>query len=214
MNSASRNASSTPSTASEHSRWASSSAVPVASNGFQDPDAASAARSSTASSRWATRPNSRPASASGARLPGRPAITAVCANAADDASSAGSVASNGESPARIARSSSPWRPTTSVRTAVSKPISAPVRPPCAAQRRATSRAAPATGRRAKAPSRSATWSATFAEARTSDTAAASRAPSPTATDAGRIDRSGHGPAARRGPLGVCASTSADTISAS
>ncbi len=53
------------------------------------------------------------------------------------------------------------------------------------------------GARANSPSRSATWSRTLAEASTSETAAASRAPSPWATEAVRIPRSGQGPAVRR-----------------
>ncbi len=73
------------------------------------------------------------------------------------------------------------------------PLCAPARPQLAATRRA----AAATGLRASSPSRSATWSRTLAEASTSETAAASRAPSPCATDAVRIPRSAHGPAVRR-----------------
>jgi hypothetical protein len=73
----------------------------------------------------------------------------------------------------------------------------------------------ATGRRPNAPSRSSTWSPTFAAASTSDTAAASWAPSPRATDVERMPRSGHGPASRRwSARGVCASTSAEMISPS
>ncbi|MDQ0699569.1 hypothetical protein QF048_006011 [Streptomyces sp. W4I9-2] len=84
---------------------------------------------------------------------------------------------------------------------MSKPRAAPVRAPARSHPAATRRAAAATGRRANSPSRSATWSRTLAEARTSETAAASRAPSPLATGAVRMARSGQGPAVRR-PSGV------------
>jgi hypothetical protein len=148
-------------------------------------------------------------------LPGRPASSAVRANAADVASSAGSVASSGESPSRITLSSEPWRETASVSTVVSNPTRPPVRLPCAAQRAATRRAAAATGRLPNAPSRSSTWSPSFAAASTSDTAAASWAPSPRATDVDRMPRSGHGPASRRRSTpGVWASTSAEMINPS
>lgn len=97
-----------------------------------------------------------------------------------------------------ARDSIPvWRSTASTRTAVSKPRARPVLAPALSQERATRRAAAATGRRANRPSRSATWSRTFAEARTSETAAASLAPSPRATGAVRMARSAQGPAVRR-----------------
>lgn len=93
------------------------------------------------------------------------------------------------------------RPTASTRSAVSNPRAAPVRAPARSQRAATRRAAAATGLRARSPSRSATWSRIFAEASTRETAAASRAPSPRATGAVRIPRSGQGPAVRRWPVG-------------
>ncbi|OSY54131.1 hypothetical protein BG846_00203 [Streptomyces fradiae ATCC 10745 = DSM 40063] len=80
---------------------------------------------------------------------------------------------------------------------MSNPSSRPVLAPAASQRRATRRAAAATGLRASSPSRSATWSRIFAEASTRETAAASRAPSPRATGAVRMARSGQGPAVRR-----------------
>ncbi len=88
------------------------------------------------------------------------------------------------------------------------------------QRRVTARAPAATGRRANTPSWSSTWSRIFTEASASETAAASRAPSPRATEAVRIPRSGHGPAVRRpAPVAVCpaaawASTSTEMISPS
>ncbi len=196
-NSASRSARRMPCTASSHSRRASSVVAPVAVSGFQAPSAASEARSSTASRRWASRPKSRPASASGAALPGRPASTAVCAKAAAVAVSVGSVMTVSGVPGP-ARSSMPtWRSTASTRTAVSKPSVAPVRAPALSQPAATLRAAAATGRRRSSPLRSATWSRIFAEARTRETEAASRAPSPFATEAVRIPRSGQGPAVRR-----------------
>ncbi|AGP58922.1 hypothetical protein M271_37625 [Streptomyces rapamycinicus NRRL 5491] len=94
---------------------------------------------------------------------------------------------------------------------MSKPSAAPLRSPARSHRPATRRAAAATGRRANAPSPSATWSRTFAEASTSETVAARRAPSPWATDAVRIPRSGQGPAVRRQPSDppAWASTSTD-----
>ncbi|KRV49628.1 hypothetical protein AQ490_20145 [Wenjunlia vitaminophila] len=212
VNSTSASASRTPRTASSHSRRASSRPVPVAVSGFHAPALASSARSSTASNTWANRPNSRPASANGARFPGRPASTAVCANAAAVAVSVGSVTSNSETPA--IDSTRNCRSTASTSTAVSNPTSAPRTAPPRSQRAATPRATAATGRRANTPSRSATWSRTFAEASTNDTAAANRAPSPTATSADRIPRNGHGPADRRAPAPPepdCASTNAEMI---
>ncbi|NEE18778.1 hypothetical protein G3M58_71435 [Streptomyces sp. SID7499] len=80
---------------------------------------------------------------------------------------------------------------------MSNPTAEPVRAPAVSQLTATRRAARATGLRANSPSPSVTWSRTFAEASTRDTAAASRAPSPWATEAVRMPRSGHGPAVRR-----------------
>ncbi|QES23038.1 hypothetical protein DEJ46_31180 [Streptomyces venezuelae] len=196
-NSASRRASRIPCRASSASRRASSREVPVAVSGFQAPATASAGWSSTASRRWARRPKSRPASASGAAFSGRPARTAVCAKAAAVAVSVGSVtvSSGVPSPARV--SIPVCRSTASTRTAVSKPRERPVLAPALSQERATRRAAAATGLRANRPSRSATWSRTFAEARTSETAAARRAPSPWATGAVRMARSAQGPAVRR-----------------
>ncbi len=198
-NSTSRSASLMPCRASSHSRRASGSEVPVAVSGFQAPDAASAAWSSTASSRCASRPKYRPASASGAALPGRPASCAVWAKAAAVAVSVGSVTTSTGVPGPASVSMPVCRSTASTRTAVSKPSEAPVRAPARSQPRATLRAAAAIGARANRPSPSATWSRTFAEARTSETAAASRAPSPLATGAVRIPRSGQGPAVRREP---------------
>ncbi len=89
------------------------------------------------------------------------------------------------------------RSTASTSTAVSKPTVAPVRAPARPHPAATLRAAAATGRRRSAPFPSATWSRIFAEASTRETDAARRAPSPFATEAVRIPRSGQGPAVRR-----------------
>ncbi len=197
VNSASRIARRTPCRASSHRRRASVSGVPVAVRGFHAPDAASASRSSTASSRCASRPKSRPASASGPAFCGLPASTAVCAKAAAVAVSVGSVTVSSGVPGPARDSIPVCRSTASTRTAVSKPSSAPVRAPALSQPAATRRAAAATGRRPNSPSRSATWSRTLADASTSETAAASLAPSPRATGAVRIDRSGQGPAVRR-----------------
>ncbi|GAA2794074.1 hypothetical protein GCM10010441_19160 [Kitasatospora paracochleata] len=101
---------------------------------------------------------------------------------------------------------------------MSKPSAEPPPALCRSHRRATTRAPAATGRRANTPSRSATWSRTFTDASASETAAASLAPSPLATGAVRIPRSGHGPAVRRAPpavpAGLCASTSTEMISPS
>ncbi|MWA10140.1 hypothetical protein E5671_13295 [Streptomyces sp. BA2] len=133
-------------------------------------------------------------------MPGLPAMTAVCAKAAAVAVSVGSVTVSREVPGPAKPSMPTCRSTASSRTAVSKPTSAPVRAPARSQLRATFRAAAATGLRAKRPSPSTTWSRTFADASTSETAAASRAPSPCATEAVRMPRSGQGPAVRRQPV--------------
>lgn len=173
----------------------------MAVSGFQAPAAASAVWSSTASSRCARRPKYRPASARAGALPGRPARTEVCAKAAAVAVSVGSVTTSTGVPGPASVSMPACRSTASTRTAVSKPREAPVRAPARSQPRATLRAARAMGARANSPSRSATWSRTFAEARTSETAAASRAPSPLATGAVRIPRSGQGPSGAPGARG-------------
>lgn len=107
---------------------------------------ASASRSSTASRRWASRPKSRPASASAAALPGLPASCAVCAKAAAVAVSVGSVTASTGVPIPASTSMPACRSTASTRTAVSKPREAPVRAPARSQERATRRAATARGR--------------------------------------------------------------------
>ncbi len=123
MNSASLSASLMPSSASSHRRRASARSAPVASSGFHAPLAWSAARSSTASTRWAIRPKSRPASLRAAWLAGFPASTAVCANAAAVAVSVGSVTVSREVPGPAAASTAVWRPIASVSTPTSKPSS-------------------------------------------------------------------------------------------
>ncbi|AZQ33749.1 hypothetical protein EJ357_09935 [Streptomyces cyaneochromogenes] len=176
------------------------SEVPVAVSGFHAPASASATWSSTASRRCASRPKRRPASASGTALCGRPARIAVWAKAAAVAVSVGSVTVRIGVPGPASDSIPTCRSTASTSTAVSNPTAEPLRAPAAPQPEATRRAASASGLRASSPSPSATWSRTLAEASTSETAAASRAPSPCATDAVRIPRNGHGPAVRRSPL--------------
>ncbi|OAR27631.1 hypothetical protein A8W25_05305 [Streptomyces sp. ERV7] len=126
----------------------------------------------------------------------------MCAKAAAVAVSVGSVTVSRGVPGPASASIPVCRSTASTRTAVSNPREAPVRAPARSQLAASRRAASATGLRFNRPSRSATWSRTFAEARTSETAAASRAPSPWATGAVRIARSGQGPAVRLRPVAL------------
>lgn len=120
----------------------------------------------------------------------------MCAKAAAVAVSVGSVTVSSGVPGPASASMPICRSTASTSTAVSNPMSDPVRAPARPQFVAIRRAARATGLRASTPSPSATWSRTLAEASTSETAAASRAPSPCATEAVRIPRSGQGPAVR------------------
>ena len=141
-----------PRSASSHRRRASARSVPVASSGFHAPLAWSAARSSTASTRWAIRPKSRPASLRAAWLAGFPASTAVCANAAAVAVSVGSVTVSRGVPGPAAASTAVWRPIASVSTPTSKPSSRPVRVLAAAHRAASAVAAPRTPGRPSAPS--------------------------------------------------------------
>ena len=102
-----------------------STPAPVASTGFQRPARRSSSRSSSASRRWARRPKAAPVTASGAALSGRPARTAVCANAADTASAVGAVASS--SVAVPPRSIACWRAGTASSAAGSKPAGAVAR---------------------------------------------------------------------------------------
>ena len=108
--------------------------------------------------------------------------------------SVGSVTVSSAVPGPAAASTAAWRPTASVSTPTSKPSRWPDRALAAAQRVASDGRRPAHPGRPSAPSPSSTWSRIFAAASTSDTVAASRAQSPTATSAFRIPRSAHRPA--------------------
>ena len=156
VNSTSARASSMPSTASSHAVRTSPIGVAVAATGFHFPCTRSSCRSSIASSRCATRPNNWPTSRSGATFPGRPASTAVCANAAATEVSVGSVTASNELPGVAAASSAACRLIASISTAVSKPRAVPTPVPWRSHRSAIRRAAGRTPAAASTPSPSST----------------------------------------------------------
>ncbi len=113
-------------------------------------------------------------------------------------------------PGRAAASAAAWRPTASVSTATSKPSRWPARALAAAHRPASAVVAFRSPERPSRPSPSSAWSRSLAAASSSDTVAASRALSPTATSARRSPRSAHLPAVRRsGAPSACASASTE-----